>query len=552
MLISDLTVEVRNASFQRVGQLAPADLVGLTIVGRYCNVGSWSITLPSTARLVDELRAPGAGIIVTAYGEVIFSGFTVSAKLEQSTDNSLGDWVIDGVDDSIILEERLAYPNPAIADVTLQDVEADARSGYAETIIKGYVQDNIASDCGTSRAISYLTVETDEGRGTWVSGTARFVTLQELLYGLAQTGGVGFRVEQNGNGLQFQVYEPVDRSLNVRMDLDNGKLTKTEYIYGQPKATRVIVGGAGEGINRQLYEGTTTASIQAESAWSRRVEVFIDSRGGDTQDALIQSANEALVDDGKTIVNTSVTPSDDLTMRYGVDWNLGDKVTVVVGLIETTAVVTEIGLSVQPDGVRIGATVGTPAPVDFESRLVSAQQSQESRISNLERNGLEPVATQVKQLVNNRTGGTLFKGDAVYINGAQGNRVTVAKAQANSEATSSKTFGVIEADILNNQSGWVITQGSLNDLDTSSWAQGASLWLSPSVAGGYSSTKPSAPNHLVLIGWVERSQQINGSIFIHPQNGFELEELHNVKITSPTDGQFLKYQASTGLWINSN
>jgi hypothetical protein len=552
MKVQDLTVEVRNGSYQRVGQLLPADLIGLTVVMRYNNVGSWNITLPSDHRLVDELRAAGAGIIVAVEGEVIFSGYTTTAILQQSKDNPLGDWRIQGVDDSVILAERLAYPLPSEADVTLQTTANDIRTGVAETVMKGYVYDNISAFAGTVRAIDSLDVEFDYARGAQVTGNARFTNLQELLYGLAQTGGLGFTVQQFSSSLIFKVFEPLDRSLNIRMDLDNGKLTSTEYSYGQPKVTRVIVGGGGEGENRVFYEGSTTESVQAESAWSRRVEKFIDSRGSEGTIELEQSAAEALVDEGKTIVNLSVTPSDDQTMRFGYDWYLGDKVTVVVGVAETTAVVTEVGLNVAKDGVRIGATVGTPVAVDFESKLISAQQDQSERIGNLERNEPGLVATTVKQLVNNRTGFTLTKGQAVYINGAQGNRVTVTLARANTETTSSKTFGIVEADIANNQSGYILTEGSIQGVDTTAFTAGQAAWLSPDFSGGWTPTKPQAPNHVVLIGFVERVHPVNGSLFVKVQNGFELEELHNVKITSPTDGQFLKYQASTGLWINSN
>ncbi len=552
MKVQDLTVEVRNGSYQRVGQLLPADLIGLTVVMRYNNVGSWNITLPSDHRLVDELRAAGAGIIVAVEGEVIFSGYTTQAVLQQSKDNPLGDWSIQGVDDSVILAERLAYPLPSEANVTLQTTANDIRTGVAETVIKGYVYDNISAFAGTIRAIDNLDVEIDLARGEQVTGNARFTNLQELIYGLAQTGKLGFTIKQIGSSLVFQVFEPLDRSLNVRMDVDNGKLTSTEYSYGQPKLTRVIVGGGGEGENRVFYEGSTPESVQAENVWARRVEKFIDSRGSEGTIELEQSAAEALVDEGKTIVNLSVTPADDQTMRFGYDWYLGDKVTVVVGLVETTSVVTEVGLSVSADGVRIGATVGTPVAVDFESKLISAQQDASTRIGNLERNEPALVATTIKQLVNNRTGFTLTKGQAVYINGAQGNRVTVTLAKADAEPTSSKTFGIVQADIPNNQSGYILTEGSITGIDTTLFTEGQAAWLSPDFSGGWTPTKPSAPNHLVLIGFVERVHAVNGSMFVKIQNGFELDEIHNVKITSPTDGQFLKYQASTGLWINSN
>jgi hypothetical protein len=103
------------------------------------------------------------------------------------------------------------------------------------------------------------------------------------------------------------------------------------------------------------------------------------------QAELAQAAQEFLVDNGKTIVTLSVTPSDDTTMRYGYDWNLGDKVTVVIGDLEAISVVNEVGVAIGTDGVRIAATLGTPNATDFESRLIQKTISTEGRVSNLEK-----------------------------------------------------------------------------------------------------------------------------------------------------------------------
>lgn len=386
MELTDLTVEVRDGNLNRVGQLLPKDLIGATFISRRNNVGSWSVRLPNGLPMAEALRSPGAGIIVTDPNGVLISGPTTSAVLEQSTDNPDGDWIIEGADDSIILAERLAYPTPNTADVTAQTQAHDIRTGPAETVIKSYVEDNISAAAGHSRAIPNLLVEPDLGRGESVTGNARFIPLQDLFFGLAQTGLIGYTVEQVGSNLVFQVYESTDRSSTIRMDIDNGQLTSTQYSYVSPKTTRAIVGGAGEAEDRLFYEGTTTESLNAETVWSRRIETFIDSRGTDLPEELTHAAEEELVDNGKTLINFSVTPSDDQNMRYGYDWGLGDKVTVVVGSTEAVAIVTEIGISIQADGVRIGATVGTPTPLDFESKLISKTSEQEARISNLERN----------------------------------------------------------------------------------------------------------------------------------------------------------------------
>jgi hypothetical protein len=332
------------------------------------------------------LRTPGYGIIVTGPDGILLSGPTISAVLDQSVENPLGDWVISGTDDSIILSERLAYPLPSSADVTAQTVANDVRTGAAEYVLKQYIDANIGPSAPAERKIADLIIEPDLARGEIVTGTARFVSLQELFYPLAQTGGIGYTVEQNGSDLEFKVYVPQDRTETVRMDLDNGQLSKTEYSYLSPKSTRVIVGGQGEAQERIFIEQTSDDAELAETVWGRRIETFTDARGSGTPEELFQAAEEILLDNGKTIVNTSVVPTDAPTMRYGYDWNLGDTITVVINDAEYSAVVTEVGISIQDDGVRIQATVGTPTPLSFESRLVSRSNDQASRISNLERN----------------------------------------------------------------------------------------------------------------------------------------------------------------------
>lgn len=385
MRIDELTVEVRNADLERVGQLVPADLVGATFVSRFNNVGSWQVRLPFNHPMADLLRTPNFGLIVTSPNGVEISGPMTSAVLEQASDNLQGDWVISGADDSLVLAERLAFPDPAVTDPGAQTVSHDSRSGVAESVLKAYVDANLVS-VPTARKVAHMTVESDLGRGSAVSANARFDKLQDLLFPMAQTGGIGYTVEQDGSDLVFKVYEPVDRSSTIRMDLANNQLSKTTYSYLSPKATRAIVGGQGESVERLFVETSTVESVLAEGLWGRRIESFVDARSSAEITALQQAGDELLVDNGKTVESLSVTPSDDQRMRYGFDWGLGDRVTVVVGQIEAAAVVTEVGIGIAADGVRISATIGTPVPLDIESKLIAKTQDADARISNLERN----------------------------------------------------------------------------------------------------------------------------------------------------------------------
>ena len=144
-------------------------------------------------------------------------------------------------------------------------------------------------------------------------------------------------------------------------------------------------------------------------------------------------------------------------------------------------------------------------------------------------------------------------GTPVYVTSADGTNIVVSKAGYGSETTSSKTFGLLAQNLNQNGNGFVVTEGLLSGLNTASAQAGDPVWLGSSGTLIYGLTnKPKAPNHLVFIGIVTRANANNGEIFVKVQNGFELEELHNVNITAPATGEVLIYNATTGLWTNTN
>jgi len=156
--------------------------------------------------------------------------------------------------------------------------------------------------------------------------------------------------------------------------------------------------------------------------------------------------------------------------------------------------------------------------------------------------------TNVICLVRNTTGATLTKGTAVYISGATGQNPTVSKALATSDATSAQTLGLMTADLANNSNGYVTIIGLITNMNTSAYTDGEQLYLSPTTAGTLTSTKPHAPDHLVYMAVVEHAHPTQGKLFVKVQNGYEMDELHNVSAQSPSNGQVLIYNASTSLW----
>ncbi len=145
---------------------------------------------------------------------------------------------------------------------------------------------------------------------------------------------------------------------------------------------------------------------------------------------------------------------------------------------------------------------------------------------------------------------------AVKIIGATGQRLSVDLAQADSDLNSATTIGIVTETIVKNQEGFVTTSGAIREINTTgslqseTWADGDVLYLSPTVAGKITNVKPAAPNHIIIVGYVEYAHAIHGKIFVKVDNGYELDELHNVSITTPANDQVLTYESSSALWKN--
>lgn len=159
-------------------------------------------------------------------------------------------------------------------------------------------------------------------------------------------------------------------------------------------------------------------------------------------------------------------------------------------------------------------------------------------------------ATLTVATVRNATGSPIAKGTPVYVTGSSGLLKTVAPADASLEATAANTFGVTFEAIGSNANGLVVTEGELSGIATGSLTEGALVFLSETT-GGLTSTRPTQPAHGVVIGFcVKQAAGTAGILYVKVDNGLEINELHDVLITSPATGQVIR-RASDGLWKNA-
>jgi hypothetical protein len=162
------------------------------------------------------------------------------------------------------------------------------------------------------------------------------------------------------------------------------------------------------------------------------------------------------------------------------------------------------------------------------------------------------IGQEMVARVVNKTGGNLLESQyrAVRVDDAQGQRLAVALAQANSVANATGTLGIVTENISNNQEGFITLTGQVREINTTgslqgeTWNDGDALWLSPTTPGGLTNVRPTAPYFKVAVGYVEYAHQNHGKIFVRVGEALGFDDLHNMNQTNTeTAGQVMTWQA---------
>ena len=163
---------------------------------------------------------------------------------------------------------------------------------------------------------------------------------------------------------------------------------------------------------------------------------------------------------------------------------------------------------------------------------------------------LNKIGQQVVVRARNNSGSAITKGSVVKVVGVAGGFIGINLAQGDSDANSATAFGIVAENIADASNGFVCINGIIHGLNTNAFTEGDVLYLSPTVAGTFTNVKPVAPQHAVVIGYVAKKSATDGHILLHVQNGYELDELHNVVIASEVNNDALIYETTTQLWKN--
>lgn len=371
-------VYARNVAYQRLGEID--DCEQFSAVQRYNAPGTWNLTAPGNSSAANLLSITGGIIVERDAGDgwrVVFSGPVTDLTIDEQAVEAAG------VSDEILLAEYVALPDPSGQPYA---TEHDIRIGIASTIMRQYVEHNLGALALPARQIPQLDLAPDLGIGSVIPGSARWISMLSLLQTLAlDGGGLRFQVLQSDSGsgrLTFSVTMPEDRTGAITISRDRG-LGTWKRTQIRPLITYGYVLGQGLGTARQVFEGENAA---ASTKYGRRIEAAIDRRDTANADELTQTLTTNLLNGGEqNSVDYTTVDTDDFT--WGIDYDAGDRVRVIVNGEQLDEIVREVQLTlgVESSEPVVKPIISTPgdAADDPAARQINAL---DRRTSNLERN----------------------------------------------------------------------------------------------------------------------------------------------------------------------
>lgn len=355
-----LRVYVRNPALERIGQID--DYTNLTVIPRYNAIGSFVLEISADSGKAN-LLAEGNGLIIrTADGTLVDSGPIRTVDWSRSKgDAGAGRLTVGGVSDTEMLARYTCWPAPGSVIGSQADAVYKISGAVAETAMRTLVNLNAGPGALAARKNPLLTLATNGNRGPTITRQLnQFDGLLAVLTDIANAAGLGFRVVQVGSGLQFQVYEPTDRSGTARFAFRLGNLTDANYTTTPPTCTRAVVVAGGQASPRQCKTYDRADALFPGLV----IEQFVDLTSVDTASVdlvaqMDQAAEEALTS-GAGQGSLAISPIDIPQLRYGRDYQVGDTVSAMVRESWMTDVVREVTLTCTAgDGVTVTAAVGS-------------------------------------------------------------------------------------------------------------------------------------------------------------------------------------------------
>lgn len=331
-----------------------------------------------------EACAPSNGVLIHRDGRQQFSGPITARQFNWDAETDPRPLItLECLGDDTHLADRPVFPDPLAAADNQVTNNYWSFAGVASTAMWRMISDQAGPTCRADRQVSGLVMGDDPGVGTSRTWTQLYEAagpggVMDALAVISAASGedLGLRVTSTSGQLRFDIVQPRDLTDGVKFSADMRNLVGIFYRETAPTVTHALAAGSGTLKARARKLVVTTSALAL--SWGRQFWAYIDR--SDTADAtqLTQAAQDAL-DQGVPTVSLTVKLTDSEAATYGRDWDLGDKVTVYVGLpgqsqaATVSDVVRQIALSVD----NTGKEIVQPAIGSYDAKAIRRTPTQE-------------------------------------------------------------------------------------------------------------------------------------------------------------------------------
>jgi len=326
----------------------------------YYGVGDFELYLRASSKAVALLQrnyylVREKDMAVDESGNTTYKNVMIIKNVRLSTDAEAGDFLTyTGRELKFILHQRIIW----------KQTNLNSKVEYA---LRRLVTENAIAPTDSKRIIPALTLGEEAGLAASIRKQVTGAHLDECIEEICTTYGYGWTVDVYNGSMVFRVYQGANRSYNQNSipyvifsdSFDN--ILNSEYeLNSEEYANTALIGGEGEGTAR-IY-----TTIGAENEGLDRYESFTDakdiSQNKDTEDEItLEEYLELLQERGiESLAERVITEGfsgeviSDLTFKYGVDFFLGDTVTVMnsYGISKNVMVLSAIE-SVDENGTKL-------------------------------------------------------------------------------------------------------------------------------------------------------------------------------------------------------
>lgn len=372
--MAEWSLSSRDSSYRLSGGLP---LKSASFVRRHLGVDTAVVTTPLTPEAF-ELLQPSCGLELWRDGRQEFTGLV--AELNAVWDAESGERLLKAscVGDQQHLADRLVFPDPSrpAADQTVNDYWTF--TGQASSAMLQLISDQAGPSCHIDRRVPNLVLSPDPSVGASRSWSGLFDSVMDQLTVMSVASGanLGVQVRPNDGSLITTIVAPRNLAGTIRFSADLGNLTGFDYRVGVPTVTHAI--SAGQGDLHARMRALVATSDPLANMWGRQIWAYIDRRDTAEVAELQQAAEDALANGGPT-VSLAVTLIDSEAATYGRDWDVGDLVTVHVGLPgqRSVATVSDVVREIKFDVDSSGAEKIRPAIGSYDAKAAVPTPTQQ-------------------------------------------------------------------------------------------------------------------------------------------------------------------------------